>query len=158
VLDCRSVGKGEPALKYLSRYLYRGVISENNIIANQHGKVTFRYLDSKTGTKKYRCLAGADFLWLVLQHVLPKGFRRVRDYGFLHANAKHRLSLLQLVLRVIIKAAAPPPRPLFKCPACQAPMRITGFVRLSEPPGHPVKRSMENKPATQPTQEHRIPL
>jgi len=131
VVDCRSVGKGEPALEYLSRYLYRGVISENNIIANRQGKVTFRYLDAKTGTTKYRRLAGADFLWLVLQHVLPKGFRRVRDYGFLHANAKHRLSLLQLVLRVIIKASAPPPRPLFKCPACRAPMRITGFVRAA---------------------------
>ena len=131
VVDCRSVGKGEPALKYLSRYLYRGTISENNIIANQQGEVTFRYLDAKTGTTKYRRLPGADFLWLTLQHVLPKGFRRVRDYGFLHANAKHSLSLLQLVLRVIIKASAPPPRPLFKCPACQAPMRITGFVRAA---------------------------
>jgi hypothetical protein len=34
---------------------------------------------------------GEDFLWLVLQHVLPKGFRRVRDYGFLHGNAKKLL-------------------------------------------------------------------
>jgi len=131
VVDCRSVGKGEPALKYLSRYLYRGVISEKNIIANRQGKVTFRYLEGKTATTKYRSLDAADFLWLVLQHVLPKGFRRVRDYGFLHANAKQRLSLLQLVLRVIIKAAAPLPRPLFKCPGCQAPMRITGFLRAA---------------------------
>ncbi len=69
--------------------------------------------------------------WLVLQHVLPKGFRRVRDYGLLHANAKQRLSLLQLVLRVIIKVSAPPPRPRFKCPGCQATMRITGFVRAA---------------------------
>ena len=49
IVDCESVGKGEPALEYLSRYLYRGVIAENNIIANHDGKVTFRYVQSKTG-------------------------------------------------------------------------------------------------------------
>jgi hypothetical protein len=41
VVDCAHVGKGLPALKYLSRYLYRGVISEKNIIANHKGLITF---------------------------------------------------------------------------------------------------------------------
>ena len=94
VVDCRHVGKGAPALKYLSRYLYRGVINENNIVANHHGEVTFKYLDSTTGQNRYRTLKGEDFLWLVLQHVLPKGFRRVRDYGFLHGNARKLLVLI----------------------------------------------------------------
>lgn len=131
VVDCRAVGNGEPALQYLSRYLYRGVIRENNIIVNRDRKVTFRYVESKTGKTHTRTLKGEDFLWRLLQHVLPKGFRRVRDYGFLHANAKRTLSLVQLVLRVIIKTAAPRPRPVFKCPRCQSPMRITGFVRVA---------------------------
>ena len=129
VADCKPVGKGEPALEYLSRYLYRGVISENNIVANHDGKVTFRYLESKTGKTQYRTLKGEDFLWLVLQHVLPRGFRRVRDYGFLHGNAKRLLSLVQLVLRVVIEVHTPRPRPVFKCPKCHAQMHITGFVR-----------------------------
>lgn len=129
VVDCAPVGKGEPALEYLSRYLYRGVISENNIVANRDGKVTFRYVEGKTGKTQYRTLAGEDFLWLVLQHVLPKGFRRVRDYGFLHGNAKKLLSLVQLVLRLVMKTRAPRPRPVFKCPKCQSPMQILGFVR-----------------------------
>jgi hypothetical protein len=41
VVDCTHVGKGLSALKYLSRYLYRGVISEKNIVSNQNGQVTF---------------------------------------------------------------------------------------------------------------------
>ena len=41
IVDCARVGTGMSALKYLSRYLYRGVISERNIIANQDGRVTF---------------------------------------------------------------------------------------------------------------------
>ena len=78
VVDCRHVGKGEPALKYLSRYLYRGVISERSIVADRDGQVTFTYTDSGTGRMRRRTLPGEDFLWLILQHVLPKGFRRVR--------------------------------------------------------------------------------
>lgn len=129
VVDCKHVGKGQPALEYLSRYLCRGVISEKNIVANQDGKVTFHYIESKTGKTQCRTLKGEDFLWLVLQHVLPRGFRRVRDYGFLHGNAKKQLSLVQLVLQVIIKASTPRSRPVFKCPRCQSPMHILGFIR-----------------------------
>jgi len=129
VVDCRHVGQGAPALKYLSRYLYRGVISENNIVANHNGKVTFKYIDSNTGKTRYRTLKGEDFLWLVLKHVLPKGFRRVRDYGFLHGNASKLLVLIQLTLKVMITARPIRPRPVFICPKCQSPMRIMGFIR-----------------------------
>ena len=101
VVHCTHVSKGLPALKYLSRYLYRSVISENNIVSNQDGKVPFKYVESRTGKICFRSLKGEDFLWLVLQHVLPKGFRRVRDYGFLHGNAKKLL--VQLVLQVLIE-------------------------------------------------------
>jgi hypothetical protein len=127
VVDCTHVGKGLSALKYLSRYLYRGVIAENNIVANQNGKVTFKYVHSRTGETCYRTLKGEDFVWLVLQHVLPKGFRRVRDYGFLHGNAKKLLSLVQMVLQVLIESCAPRLRPVFKCPKCQTPMQIIAF-------------------------------
>jgi hypothetical protein len=72
VTDCKHVGKGEPALEYLSRYLYRGVISENNIIANRDGKVTFRYIESKTGKMQYRTLKGEDFLCLANCYLSPE--------------------------------------------------------------------------------------
>jgi hypothetical protein len=127
VVDCSHVGKGITALKYLSRYLYRGVISENNIVSNQNGQVTFKYIESKTGKTLYRTLKGEDFLYLIMQHVLPKGFRRVRDYGFLHSNAKKLLSLVQLILHVVIKGIKQRSRPVFKCSRCQSPMIIMGF-------------------------------
>ncbi|MBW1857389.1 MAG: IS91 family transposase [Deltaproteobacteria bacterium] len=127
VVDCKHVGKGITALKYLSKYLYRGVISEKNIISNQNGRVTFKYIESSTGNTLYRTLKGEDFLHLIMQHVLPKGFRRVRDYGFLHGNAKKLLSLVQLILHVMIKGIGLRPRPVFKCPCCKSPMVILGF-------------------------------
>jgi hypothetical protein len=131
VVDCTRAGAGPSALKYLSRYLYRGVIGESNIVSNLDGNVTFRYVQSRTGKTRYRCLKGEDFLWLVLQHVLPKGFRRARDYGFLHGNAKKLLSLVQLVLQVLIQAFETRPRPVFTCPRCQAPMII---LAIGQPP------------------------
>lgn len=129
VVDCAHVGKGKPALTYLARYLYRGVISENNIIADEGEKVTFRYLDSQTKETRSRTMKGEDFLWLLLQHVLPKGFRRVRDYGFLHGNAKKILSLVQRVLGLFVEPLAKRPRPPFTCPTCKTAMHIIAFIR-----------------------------
>ena len=99
VVDCQAVGSGEPALIYLGRYLYRGVIAEKDIVACDHGQVRFRYRDAKTGKMEQRTVAGAHFLWLVLQHVLPKGFRRPRNFGFLHPNCKRLIALLHLLLK-----------------------------------------------------------
>ncbi|MCP5011502.1 MAG: transposase, partial [Aestuariibacter sp.] len=113
VVQCQSVGRGLPALKYLSRYLYRGVISNQNIIADDGSYVTFQYKDSDTGKLKTRRLRGEDFIALVLQHTLPKGFRRSRNYGFLHGNAKRLLKIVQWVLQVAIPAIEPAQRPKF---------------------------------------------
>ena len=73
VVDCRCAGYGLPALQYLSRYLYRGVLPDKDIIRITDTEVTFRYLDSQTNARKTRTLPILKFLWLVLQHVLPKG-------------------------------------------------------------------------------------
>lgn len=127
VVDCTSVGKGLPALKYLSRYLYRGVIAEKNIIADDGQSVTLGYTDN-TGKKCTRTLLGEDFLSLIFQHVLPKGFRRVRDYGFLHPNAKATLHLIQQILLAHIPVPKNKPRPDYRCHRCKIPMRITAFI------------------------------
>ncbi|WP_444944060.1 transposase [Microbulbifer sp. ZKSA006] len=130
IVQCQSVGSGQSALKYLSKYLYRRVISEKQILNDQNGKVTFRYIESKSGESKIRTLPGADFLWQLLQHVLPKGFRRVRDYGFLHSNAKRLLQLVQLTLKVVLETLKPRSRPSMRCPKCSAPMQ---FVQVFSP-------------------------
>lgn len=129
IVDCRHVGKGLPALQYLSRYLYRGVISEKNILKDDGKQVTFGYVDGDTGQYKTRTIMGEDFLWLVYQHVLPKGFRRVRDIGFLNGNAKLTLRRIQLALNVLVEKYIPQPRPVFACKACGGMMRITAFIR-----------------------------
>lgn len=126
IVDCKNVGKGDKALIYLGRYLYKGVLQEKDILKCENGLVTFRYMDSKL--KKYRCrtVTGEYFLWLIAQHILPKGFRRVRCYGFLHACSKQIITLLQYLLRfrpgkILNKITERPP---ILCPCCGAIMKI----------------------------------
>lgn len=135
VAQCQSVGRGLPALQYLSRYLYRGVISNNNILHDDGTRVTFRYQDSKTKKMKTRCLPGEEFIHLILQHTLPKSFRRTRDYGFLHGNAKRVLQRVQWLLKVVVPSIAEKLRPAFLCKQCRSPMSITGFIRPRPQPG-----------------------
>jgi len=126
VVDCRPVGSGDKAFIYLGRYLYRGVIQEKNILSCQNGHVTFRYLDSRS--KKYQVVSvpGAKFLWLVIQHTLPKGFRRARNFGFLHPNSKTLIRLIKLTLQFnperLKKETKTLPRLL--CQVCNHPMQI----------------------------------
>jgi len=129
IVDCRSTGRGEPALEYLSRYLYRGVIGESNIIANQDGKVTFRYIDGNTKQTCTETLDGEDFLWKVIQHVLPRGFHRVRDYGFLHHNSRILLHRVQLLFSMKIHPKEERVRPCFCCRECGGAMIFAGFLR-----------------------------
>ena len=126
VVDVKSVGSGDKALVYLGRYLYKGVIQEKDIIACKDGQVTFRYQDGKTKRMHTRTLPGAQFLGLVLQHVLPKGFRRARNFGFLHSNSKRLLVLLQglLNLNPIKALVARANRPVIKCPCCGGAMKV----------------------------------
>ena len=126
VVHCKAVGGGAKALIYLGRYLYRGVIRECDILACDNGQVSFRYREAASGRWQHRTLAGADFLWLLLQHVLPRGFRRARNHGFLHANGKRLIALLHLLLKFDPRRFTPPPkeRPALSCPCCGAPMVI----------------------------------
>ena len=121
VVDCKAVGSGHEALVYLGRYLYRGVLPEKNIVSNQNGQVTYQYQNSETRKMETRTLGGVAFLKLLLQHILPKGFRRARNYGFLHPNSK-LVKLVQWIKKVVV----PPPksRPVVACPCCGNPLRI----------------------------------
>lgn len=125
VVKCTYVGQGDQAITYLGKYLYRGVLPEKNIIQNEKGMVTFGYWDNK-GEYCTRSLPGVKFLWLLLKHVLPRGFRRARDYGILHPNYKRAINLLHLILKYIppTKIKTTPQSAQFHCALCGGPMDI----------------------------------
>ena len=126
VVDCKNVGRGDKAIVYLGKYLYRGVLREKDILSCENGLVTFRYLHAKSGKYRTRSVTGEKFLYLLMLHVLPKGFRRARGYGFLHPCSKKLVRFLQMVLRVpgFKMITAVKKRTPIKCPQCGAAMKI----------------------------------
>ncbi len=100
---------GGPAqvLEYLGRYTHRVAISNERIVAIQHGTVAFRVRASGDGSKKRTLhLSGKAFIARFLLHVLPRGFKRIRHYGLLGpAHKAVHLAAARAALD------APPPDP-----------------------------------------------
>jgi hypothetical protein len=104
-------GHGNDAvLNYLSRYVFRTAISNARILALDQAHVTFRYKDRGSDTWRSMRLEGVAFLRRFLQHVLPRGFHKVRYYGLWHASKRDLASRawLLLILQKPSDTACPP--------------------------------------------------
>jgi len=138
VVDCRSVGSGRTALKYLAPYIFRIALSNNRIVGVEEGHVTFTYRQGETG----EALA---FLHRYLQHVLPKGFVKVRYYGLFRVGARKalmrlhgRLWLMAGLARLETLAEMEEPKVVreMRCPKCGAVLRLERELarRVRAPP------------------------
>jgi len=85
-------------LAYLGRYLHRTALTDSAIVRCDDRTVTFRYRDGRDHRRKTMTLSANEFLRRFLQHVLPKGFHRVRAFGLLHPAHRATLRRLQLLL------------------------------------------------------------
>jgi hypothetical protein len=124
-------GDGRHAAEYLSRYVHRVALTNDRIEAFDGDRVTFRYIRSRTRETRRLTLPVHAFLARFLQHVLPKGFPKIRSYGLLSPAATNRrerarqLLALDPAAPVRRPAAPPPPAPekpaprLRRCPACR---------------------------------------
>src|ERR1035437_5435067 len=100
VYSKRPFGGPEHVLRYLGAYTHRVAISNNRLVALADGNVAFRWRDSAHGNKKrIMTLAVEEFLRRFLLHLLPRGFVRIRNFGFL-AN-RRRTELLPLCSRLL---------------------------------------------------------
>jgi hypothetical protein len=146
VVHCKAVGDGSTVLKYLAPYVFRVAISNNRIIKMLDGKVSFLFRDTKTGKTKACQLPALEFIRRFLQHVLPKGFVKIRYYGFFSPSCRQKLTNFR---RQLEKGSDyPPTAPKVKtskaelpvcCPECGKPMRCYAFnpLHLRGPPLHP---------------------
>jgi hypothetical protein len=140
-------GGPEYVLQYLGRYTHRVAISNHRLISLADGQVTFRWRDSAhNNQQKVMSLSLDEFLRRFLLHLLPKGFVRIRHFGFL-AN-RRRATLLPLCRQALaaVQPQTQPPastaketRPLWLCPNCGGPMvvieRLTAAqIQLRSPP------------------------
>jgi hypothetical protein len=125
------------ALRYLGNYTHRVAISNHRLVALTDGGVTFRWRDSAHGNKKRLMTLSVDeFLRRFLLHLLPRGFVRIRNFGFLANRQRARLLPLcfSLLRNSASTAAAPSPatdrdHPYGNCPVCGATMHV--LERLS---------------------------
>src|ERR1700731_3502498 len=138
-------GGPEYVLHYLGRYTHRVAISNHRLVSFTDGKVTFRWRDSAhNNEQKLMTLPIDEFLRRFLLHLLPKGFVRIRNFGFL-AN-RRRAVLLPLCFHSLGVAQQPhanqhasPPNDPWHCPVCGGPMVVverltTAEIQLRSPP------------------------
>ena len=144
----RPFGGPEYVLQYLGRYTHRVAISNHRLVSFADGQVTFRWRDSADQNKqKLWPLPVDEFLGRFLLHILPKGFVRIRNFGFL-ANRK-RATLLPLCFQLLGSAQQPQAEPhasstedssaSWRCPKCGGPMKVierltAAGIQLRSPP------------------------
>jgi hypothetical protein len=141
VVDSQAVGDGQTSLKYLAPYVFRVAISDRRIISCEDDRVTFSY--RRVGSKRSRQMTvdAFEFIRRFLQHVLPKGFQKVRHYGFLSPNSKQSIEavrrlvvfhygLISLLLANLPQRALAQPE--IRCDECGGPLRRLGLFRPAE--------------------------
>ena len=112
VVHCKPVGNGQTALKYLAPYIHRVAISNRRLLSIAHrgsletSQVTFLYRPSDTGQLKTCSLSVEHFIQRFLQHILPRGFVKVRYFGFFGATIRSRLTVLQQSLSPLTELSA----------------------------------------------------
>lgn len=133
VADVQPVGSGEAALKYLANYLCQPPLHESQIETGNARSVTFRYR-ANGGAVKRATVSGREFVRRLLQHVLPKGFQRVRHYGWLGAAAQAKRERIAALLDWRApRLLPPPPLPPPKCPGCGQVMVLIAAVARKPP-------------------------
>jgi hypothetical protein len=141
VYSKRPFGGPEHVLRYLGAYTHRVAISNSRLVALSESNITFRWRDSAHGNKKRMMTLTVDeFLRRFLLHLLPRGFMRIRNFGFL-AN-RRRAELLPLCFRLLqpsdqpaVAAASPaalPIRSLWQCPLCGGTMHVVEHLSAAQ--------------------------
>jgi len=118
-------------LDYLGRYTHRVALSNDRICSLHNGEVTFAYRDRKNqDRRKLMTLDAEEFIRRFLLHVIPKGFMRVRHYGFLANHCKDCLSKCRQLMGLTPAPRQPPHRTtdelmlaltgidIHRCPRC----------------------------------------
>jgi hypothetical protein len=122
-------GGAEHVLHYLARYTHRVAISNHRLLSVSDSAVSFRWKDYAHGSKpRTMTLSPQEFLRRFLQHVLPRGFPRIRYFGWLaNRRRKNLLPLCRLLLNQQPPTTDVPSsnRPAsWQCPLCQGPMFV----------------------------------
>ena len=107
VVHAKRAGSGQKVLDYLGRYVFHIAISNSRLERLEKGQVTFRYRDNRTQQIKRVEISAEEFVRRFLEHVLPRGFAKVRHYGL--ASSACRLRHAQAMALLPSRAPSAPP-------------------------------------------------
>jgi hypothetical protein len=96
----QQIGNGAHAARYLSRYVYRVALTNHRLERFEHGSVTFRYTHARTRDTRHLTLPVHAFIDRFLQHVLPRGFTKIRSYGLLSPSRRDDLERARHLLQL----------------------------------------------------------
>jgi len=122
-VNLQHVGRGKSAIRYLAAYAHKSAFSPKRLLGyNDSGQLLLRWISSDTGQSGTLRLSPHEFIRRWLLHVLPKGFTRIRHYGFLSSAARKKRLRIRLLLGQLRPEPPPslPERPAPRCPACGA--------------------------------------
>lgn len=131
------LGKGGKAMEYVARYVQKTALDAARIISINEHSVSYKWTHRESGQTRITTVKGHEFLRLFLQHVLPRGFRRVRHFGYLSAAAKDRYERLRHLLRAGTIVLLQVDKPAVCCSACGQAMtflRATRHAHRARPP------------------------
>jgi Putative transposase/Transposase zinc-binding domain len=101
ILHVSARGNGEQAvLDYLARYVFRVALTNARIVSLDDQTVTIQYKDRKSGQRRTCRLSGDEFMRRFLQHVLPRGFHKVRYFGLWHPAQRHNAARVRQMLQL----------------------------------------------------------
>jgi hypothetical protein len=141
-VNCKAVGDGRESLRYLAPYVFRVAIGNHRIkrvVTRDDGTDLVTFLVKPSGKTSYRpmTISAEEFIRRFLQHVLPRGFQKVRHFGFMHKRSRISRAWLAMLVTVTLNMVyvlivQPPSLPTKKpmlCADCGGEMKCLGFLK-----------------------------
>lgn len=151
-VNCQAAGDGHGVLEYLAHYVFKVAISERRILHIDDHHVRFRYHQPHSHRPRTMTLPVMEFMRRFLQHVLPRGFMKVRYYGCLSPNSSISLEEIKARIELAHGFALPAPESTIhaaatlRCRHCGGVLRFWGLVLPGDlaigslaSPGQPVR-------------------
>lgn len=131
-VNCQAVGNSEASMKYLAPYVFRVAISDSRVMKVEDRQVFIRYKKHKSNRSRAMKLDVMEFIRRFLQHVLPKGFMKIRYYGFMNSSCTVALDVVRKKIASALAIPTPTvaesqPPSLPTCVHCQGGLLFKAF-------------------------------
>jgi hypothetical protein len=141
IVNSQAVGDSSHSIEYLAPYVFRVAISNSRIVKVENDTVFFRYKKPHSNRWRTMALGAFEFIRRFLQHLLPKGFMKIRYYGFLNPASSITLTRVACLIHLAFGFNLPPQEQVLTeipapctCPHCGGPLIYRASILPSPRP------------------------